>query len=290
MKKVLLLIISSLSVCSIFGDSIKITNKTNLTAFFTMHSRNAIQGPFCVQPGEKIFAHAVTYVRMLAYVVHDDGTKENCFIDRDLQENIRMSWPYDHITAIERCSNSNLCEGRNFQVKITPDTRSRAKPAQKLCSKKPRPGPPVKKNQKLLQELESLKSLLNSLNKDVKTIQSQPVTINNYSFLQGSLQKLDKKILGVLGQKDPSAGTGIIASLKKRLASVWTNVRNNMSCIGNSSCSPEERSAASKSFLRVFTIATIFISAITAYLLRTKKEEKKTFHYSPFYKPKGVLP
>ena len=109
MKKVLLLIISSLSVCSIFADSIKITNKTNLTAFFTMYYPNGTpQGPFCVMPGEKIFADndqivgfdAVTYRRMSAYIVHDDGTKENCFIAKDLQANIRIPFLYNHYTAI----------------------------------------------------------------------------------------------------------------------------------------------------------------------------------------------
>ncbi len=151
MKKYLLLSVLYLSASSLFADSIHIQNNTKLNAVFTMSSGGIEQykklsqftldpkgvgdGPFCVPPGDVIFAHAERYTQLSVYILYPDGTKEECFIDPNVVEKLKRGGQRDLVVVIERCSNPSLCAGSNFKVKNGRVNKRLKKFAQHFCPK-----------------------------------------------------------------------------------------------------------------------------------------------------------
>lgn len=135
MKKNLLFIIALLSGGTFFADSIYLTNRTNLPAYFLMITDRNPQGPFCVQPGEKVYVDALTYKWIQAHVQDGEGAERieyPCYVTQDVKRDLANPWHYDHIVAIEPCK--PYCEGLKFQIKKIHQTRTRPKRAQEICS------------------------------------------------------------------------------------------------------------------------------------------------------------
>lgn len=118
MKKSILLTILLLSSSAVLADSITLTNATNMPAYFTVNMLTGPQGPFCVRPGKKVFADALTYRGMSAYLVDADGNTYTCHIGRGLREDLQTPGLYNHSVAITPCR--IYCDGNQFQATTVP--------------------------------------------------------------------------------------------------------------------------------------------------------------------------
>lgn len=122
---------------ALLADSIHLTNQTGSAAYFSMYNpySREWQGPFCVNPGEKVFADAITYRDMRAYVIDGEGKKHDCYITPSLQQDLIEPYLYDHIVAIVPCEKS--CSGFSCQVKKIEQTSFLPNIAQMSCDALP---------------------------------------------------------------------------------------------------------------------------------------------------------